>query len=43
MSDGSDYGKELDYQAVWEPMDPEEETILEEQLQLKYGKKIFFY
>ena len=37
MSDGSDYGEELDYQAVWEPMDPldraEEATTLEEQLQ----------
>ena len=45
MSDGSDYGEELDYQAVWEP-DPldcaEEETTLKEQFQhLNMVKKYF--
>ena len=28
ISDGSDYGEELDYQAVWEPMDPLRRKLL---------------
>lgn len=38
ISDESDHGEELDYQATWEPVDPldraEEETALEEELQI---------